>query len=168
MKYELKRWKEKYTAQLQSVSGNVNTDKMADDIFVLPFSEDGAASFINARLCCDDEKEFSRAIIIDDKLCGGIHLAINSGVYAHSAHVTFWVSAEYEHNGVMTNALREFIDEVYKRYEGIIRISAYPFADNTAARCVLNNCGFELECTMKKAAVLSGVTHDVCIYTILR
>ena len=166
MEFELKRWKEIYTGDLCAAANDPDIARWMDDKFPHPFSEDDAAGFITARLYADDQREYSRAIVIGGHPCGCIHLTVGDGIFSPGADISFWLSPQWQGHGIMTAALREFISEAHSRLS-IRRICARPFAGNTAARCVLNDCGFELEGIMKQAVCKDGVIHDVCIYALL-
>ena len=48
------------------------------------------------------------------------------------------------------------------------RLEARVFSGNGASRRVLEKSGFRHEGTLRRAAVKLGVTHDVCVYGLLR
>lgn len=154
MNIELKRWKEKYTDRLSAV---------ADEEFFGLFGGGDAVGFLNDQMYSDPEKELCRAVIADDDIVGCIQLICGSGILAKNALVTFWLIPELRQQGCMTRALDQFCDMAFSRM-GLWRITAAPDTENTAARHLLNSCGFELESTMKRAGVRNDQPCDLCCY----
>jgi len=167
LEFELKRWKEKYINELASAADCQDVARWMNDSFHSPFTEEHAADFVSARLYADDLREFSRAVIVDGRVAGGIHLEVNDDIYSKTANVSFWLAPQFQHNRIMSDALRLFVRQAFERLD-LARINAFPFAGNTAARCVLNNSGFELEGIMKNAAFKDNCSHNLCIYAFLR
>lgn len=167
MKIQLLRWKEKYIADLQEAADNPNIAKWMTDAFPSPYTIDDAEAFINAQLCADEDAELCRAIVIDGKACGCIGIFPQSDIYSRNAELGYWLAEPYWRKGVMSFAINELCAEAFNKFE-ITRIFAMPFADNTASRQVLNNCGFNLDCIIRRNVLKNGVVHDSCIYSLYK
>lgn len=167
MTCKLLRWKEKYIQELYSLANDPQIARWMDDRFPSPFIESDASAFINARLYADEQREYSRAIVVDERVCGCIHLEMGSGMFHRSASLSFWMGTEWQGRGIMTALLSNFCREAFNLLEAD-RICALTFFDNNRARCVLNTADFELEGIMKNAAIKDGIMHDLCIYALLR
>ncbi len=152
---ELKRWKEKYTGAL-SLFG--------EDFFEL-FGVRDAHEFITERLYADPEREESWAVIIDGEVSGCLQLIAGRGLYSGCGWLLLWLAPERRGQGCMTALLGDFCREAAARL-GLRRITALTPADCTAARCVLNSCGFELDCCHPGAARREGRPLDLCIYSL--
>ena len=166
MEWELKRWKEAYAGQLQSAADAPETAAMMPLDFPTPFTPDDAQAFISAQLLSDDTRILSRAVIVNGAVSGGVTITAKDGIYEKSAELSFWIVPEYRRCGIMSGAVDKLVSKAFGQL-GVTRIYALPFADNVAARRVLNACGFNLEGTMKKAAYRDGVMHDSCLYALI-
>ena len=67
----------------------------------------------------------------------------------------------------MPKAVALIIEKVFEN-EGIHRIYAEIFAENTASARVLEKCGFTLEGILRKGIIKNGVEHDAKLYAFVR
>lgn len=167
MEYQLLRWKEKYTEDLQKAADNPDIAKWMTDEFPSPYSIEDAEDFINAQLCADEDNEFCRAVVIDGKAVGCVGIFPQKGIYSRNAELGYWLAEPYWRKGIMSSAVKEMCEKAFEKYN-LIRIYAIPFADNTASRQLLNSCGFNLDCIIRKNVTKNGEILDSCIYSLYK
>ena len=107
-------------------------------------------AFIESRLCADESRELSCAVVSDGAAIGAIIITVGNGIRSHSAEVVFWLGEDHRGDGIMSRALVSQCKEAFERFP-IVRISAEVLSDNLAARHTLNNAGFTLEATLQKS-----------------
>ena len=165
MKFELKRWKEKYLPALKEyASDKAVCAQMPDG---LPRSAQEAEKYIQRRLLADDEKELCRAVIIDGKPVGAVEITVGSGISRRTAALRFWIAEDFRDQGVMSRAIAQLSELAFERLD-VLRIDAEVPAGNIAARCALNNAGFSLDGTLARRAFIGGKAEDMCIYASLK
>lgn len=166
MQFELKRWKECYAADIASYADDPMLARLMPTDFPSPFSEDDACRMIENCLNADESRFFSRAVIIDGKAVGSVTVEACTGRSCKDGILSFWIGEPFREHRVMTGAVRSACAEAFRTLD-IIRISAYPRADNLAARCVLNNAGFAFEGVRKHSVFVDGIIFDSCTYALL-
>ena len=167
MKFELKRWKDKYLYDLQKYADNPNIARWLRDAFPTPYTIEDAVTYIDGRLSADDSAELCRAIVVDGEAVGSVGVFVGTDVYRRSAELGYWLAEKYWRCGIMSEAVRMICREAFDKFD-IVRIYAEPYADNVASRRVLNNAGFRLEGTMERGVYKNGEMHDYCMYALLK
>lgn len=85
----------------------------------------------------------------------------------HRAEVEFWLAKAYRGHGVMTNALRAFVQYAFENFE-IVRLVAHTLYFNTASIRVLEKNGFILEGRLRKHTRTREGRFDTFIYGLLK
>ena len=67
----------------------------------------------------------------------------------------------------MPRVVNLIVKEVFE-IEGINRIYAEIFAENTASARVLEKCGFICEGILRKGIIKKGIVHDAKLYALIK
>ena len=162
MKYELRKWKISDAEDIVKYANNPKIAANLRDGFPYPYTIDNAKFFINA--CLDkNNKNYLRAITINNKIIGSIGVMFKDDIYKKSAEIGYWLAEPFWRKGIMSEVIIETSEYIFNNYD-IIRIYAEPFATNIGSRKVLENAGFTLEGILLKSVFKNGVILDSCIY----
>ena len=135
---------------------------------LLPYTTENARQFIKyTRDSQINGGEQCFAITLDGKVIGCISYTIQSGCKSNSATIGYYIGKDYWHSGYMPKAVALIIEKVFEN-EGIHRIFAEIFTENTASARVLEKCGFTLEGILRKGIIKNGVEHDAKLYAFVR
>ncbi|GAB4230842.1 MAG: hypothetical protein Kow00109_02760 [Acidobacteriota bacterium] len=97
--------------------------------------------------------------------CGVVSLAQVSREHG-CAELGFWLGSDYWGRGWMTEAVGLALEIAFTRL-GLFRIYASCYADNSAARRVLEKNGFQLEGRLRQAVVKHGARRDYLLFGLL-
>lgn len=150
-------------AALCYVCNNIDRSWLSDRLD--PYTEDDAEQFINR--CAELEAKrlgVYRMIVADGKIVGNISVEIKgSSLYAKTGEIGYFIAAEYQNRGIMTEAVRQICEIAFNELD-ILRIAGNVFEPNMASRRVLENAGFELEGILKNGLYKNGKAYSDCIY----
>ncbi len=165
--FALCRLKEAHLASFVSSVNNPEILRWMRDAMPSPFTEEDARQLIEQVRLCDDSREIYRVIVVDEQAVGCICVCAGKDIYRRSAEIGYWLAQPYWGNHIMTRAVEQMCRLAFERLD-IVRIYAEPFADNIASRTVLSNAGFTLEGIMRQGVVKDGITHDYCMYALVK
>ena len=112
------------------------------------------------------QRVFSFAIISSEgSLAGSIGRRLAYGFGSHQDEVGYWVGAPYRGRGIMTEILPAYVDHLLNN-EGLSRVSAFVFPDNTPSIRLLERCGFVKEGYLHHYLVKDRILRDTLLYAI--
>lgn len=165
MDYELKRWKEKYIKALSGFASDGDVSELLPG--GLPADRAEAEKYIEQRLLADDEREYCRAVLVEEEPSGFIEIITGSGWKRKNARVRFFIVERYRERGVMSKALAQTAKKALEQMD-VVRLEACVREDNLAARRTLNNAGFTLEATLAKRIFNGTECCNMCVYSIVK
>lgn len=135
---------------------------------VMPYTIDDARKFIDyAKAGQLNGGEQCFAICLDGEVIGCISYTIQTGCRSNSAAIGYYLGKEFWHRGIMPRVVNLIVKEVFE-IEGINRIYAEIFAENTASARVLEKCGFICEGILRKGIIKKGIVHDAKLYALIK
>lgn len=100
-------------------------------------------------------------VIIDNEVAGEVSLS--NIIKGHKAKLSFWLGKPFRHKGIMTQALKRYLPEVFKKYK-LVRIYAFVRAFNTSSSRLLERMNFRLEGTLRKNKLKDGKYLDDLVF----
>ncbi|MFB6231417.1 MAG: GNAT family N-acetyltransferase [Salinibacter sp.] len=86
---------------------------------------------------------------------------------SHRARLGYWLAKPYWNRGIMTEAVRRFVDYAFAELE-VVRLTAEVFARNEASARVLQKAGFTQEGRLRRHREKDGTLMDVLYFGLLR
>lgn len=165
--FTLRPWRRSDAAAVAAAADNPRIAANLRNVFPFPYTLEDAEWYVNDCIAQGEERQLTRAIIIEGRAAGSIGIFRKDDVYEKSAELGYWLAEAYWGQGVMTEAVRQICREAFDRFD-ILRIFAEPFADNQGSRRVLEKAGFTCEGTMRGGVFKNGRVHSYCMYALLR
>lgn len=165
--FTLRPWRRSDAEAAASAANNPSIAANLRNVFPSPYTLADAEWYIGDCIAQGEERQLSRAIMIEGKAAGSIGVFVKDDVYEKSAELGYWLAEPYWGRGVMTEAVGQLCREAFKRFD-ILRIFAEPFADNLGSRKVLEKAGFTCEGTMRNGVFKNDRVHSYCMYALLR
>jgi RimJ/RimL family protein N-acetyltransferase len=104
----------------------------------------------------------------EGRLIGAVGFAdISATFQPHKGQIGYWLAKAYWGRGIMTAALRAFVDAIMPKYN-LVRLEAITFDFNTSSQNVLRKCGFSHEGSMKAAYWKNGKYLDAERFALVR
>jgi RimJ/RimL family protein N-acetyltransferase len=129
------------------------------DAFPYPYSLEDAKVFV---MGADSVTFFAIATKLE--AIGSIELMLGKDVHRFTAEMGYWLAEPYWEKGIMTDAV-QFVTTWAFRELGLHRISAEPYATNTASHRVLEKAGFIREGVLHASAFKDGKILDQFLYS---
>lgn len=155
----------------ESVAAAANNEKIAANLrntFPNPYTLADARWYVND--CIEhksDERQITKAIVVDGKAVGSIGVFAKDDVYEKSAELGYWLAEDFWGQGIMTEAVKMICAEAFDRLD-IVRIFAEPFEHNQGSRRVLEKSGFTYEGMMRNGVYKNGRVLSYCMYSLLK
>lgn len=165
--FKLRAWKTEDAESLAQAANNPNIARNLRNAFPNPYTLEAAVWYINDSIANAGKKQINYAIVVDGQAVGSIGIFVKDDIYEKSAELGYWLSEDYWHKGIMSEAVRIICKEAFETFD-IVRIFAEPFADNAGSRGVLEKAGFTYEGTMRNGVYKNGAIHSYCMYSVLR
>ncbi|XP_015875483.2 uncharacterized protein LOC107412264 [Ziziphus jujuba] len=127
-------------------------------------SKDEALTFIKD-VCIPHP--WRRSICIDDRSIGFISVFQGSGEDRCRADVGYGLAVKYWGQGIVTQAMKIAVPQVFKDLPEIVRLQAHTDVENKASQRVLEKVGFEREGLLRKYTIRKGSLRDLVIYSFL-
>ena len=165
-KFILRAW---HSDDIPAIAQAANNEKIASNLrnaFPYPYSEEDARQFICGCIERGENRQITRAIIVDGHAVGSIGVFLGKDIYEKTAEVGYWLAEEYWGQGIMTAAVQQICREAFDKFD-IVRIYAEPFEHNTGSRRVLEKSGFACEGVMRNGAFKNGRVISFCMYALL-
>lgn len=165
--FALRPWQAEDAKAVAAAANNPKIAANLRNVFPNPYTLKDAEWYVSDCIAQGEDRQLSRAILIEGKAAGSIGVFVKDDVYERSAELGYWLAEPYWGHGVMTRAVRQICREAFARFD-ILRIFAEPFADNLGSRRVLEKAGFTCEGTMRNGVFKNGQVHSYCMYALLR
>jgi ribosomal-protein-alanine N-acetyltransferase len=165
MEFQLRSWKLSDAESLAKHADNPDIASKMTDGFPHPYTFEHAVRFIEKFKDQDPIRLF--AIVIQGEAAGGIGIHLQQDIYRFNAELGYWLSADYQRQGIIPRAILQMVDYTFKNFE-VNRIFARPFGSNLASRKALEKCAFRLEARFEKSLVKNGNPEDELVYAIRR
>ena len=98
---------------------------------------------------------------------GGVSLAAQQDIYAHSAELSYWVAPAAWRRGIATRAVGAVTEHAFWTL-GLRRLYARVFIANPASARVLEKNGYLFEGVLRSAALKDGTLQDQQMYARVR
>ncbi|XP_015875457.3 uncharacterized protein LOC107412246 [Ziziphus jujuba] len=127
-------------------------------------SKDEALTFIKD-VCIPHP--WRRSICMDDRSIGFISVFPGSGEDRCRADVGYGLAVKYWGQGIVTQAMKIAVPQVFKDLPEIVRLQAFVDLENKASQRVLEKVRFQKEGLLRKYFILKGVLRDFIVYSFL-
>jgi RimJ/RimL family protein N-acetyltransferase len=164
---KIRQWRESDAPDLASALSNKKILDNLRDGLPFPYTEKDGLDFIKAMLSAEKNDTFPFAVTVDDKAIGSIAVFRQGNIHRLTGELGYYIAEEYWGNGIMTQAVRQICEYVFKNSD-LIRIYAEPFAYNTASCRVLEKAGFQLEGVLRNNAIKNGEVLDMKMYSLIK
>ena len=166
--FTLRPWRQADAASVAAAADNPNIAANLRNAFPSPYTLADAEWYVNDCISKGEERQLTRAIIIEGRAAGSIGVFVRNDVYEKSAELGYWLAEDFWGKGIMTEAVRRMCEEGFAQWDDLLRIYAEPFAHNAGSRRVLEKVGFSLEGVMRRGVYKRGQVFDFCMYALLR
>ena len=161
----IRSWHPDDAGQLASIANDRSIWIMVRDRFPHPYTPDDASAHI-AR-CLSQEPQTNFAIAVDDVVVGAIGYIPGEDINRVRAEVGFWLGAAWRGRGLATEALRGFVDWLW-RTTTLQHLTAAVFTYNPESARVLEKAGFERAFLARKCAIKDGELRDEWNFALVR
>lgn len=165
--FTLRPWEKEDAEAVAVVANNEKIAQNLRNVFPHPYTLADARWYVNDCIAHGEERQITRAIVVDGKTVGSIGIFVKDDVYEKSGELGYWLAEEYWGKGIMTEAVKKICNEAIDRFD-IIRIYAEPFAHNVGSRRVLEKAGFTCEGIMRDGVYKNGNVYSYCMYSLLK
>ena len=132
------------------------------DSFPYPYSPGDAEVFISRVMGADPAAIFAIATRLE--AIGSIGFMLGKDVHRFTAEMGYWLAEPYWGKGIMTDAVQFLTTWAFQELR-LHRISAAPYATNTASHRVLEKAGFIREGILRSSAFKDGKILDQFLYS---
>ena len=164
---KIRQWRESDAPDLAAALSNKKILDNLRDGLPFPYTEKDGLDFIKAMLSAEKNDTFPFAVNVDDKAISSIAVFRQGSIQRLTGELGYYIAEEYWGNGIMTQAVRQICEYVFKNSD-LIRIYAEPFAYNTASCRVLEKAGFQLEGVLRNNAIKNGKVLDMKMYSLIK
>jgi ribosomal-protein-serine acetyltransferase len=113
-----------------------------------------------------DRTSLTYGLFRGDAFLGSIGF-VNFDWPARKTEIGYWISAEEQGKGIVTQSVRTLIAYAFGDLE-LNRVEIRCAASNTRSRAVAERLGFVMEGVLRQSEIRHGVLHDFVIYGMLR
>ena len=164
---KIREWRLSDAVDLAMALSNKKVQDNLRDGLPFPYTEKDSLEYINAMLTADKNDTFAFAVTVYDKVIGSISVFRQGNIHRLTAELGYYISEEYWGNGIMTEAVKQICDYVFRNSD-IIRIYAEPFSYNTASCRVLEKAGFQFEGLLRQNAIKNNKVIDMKMYALIK
>lgn len=161
----LRAWHPHDAASIVRHANDYDVWRFLRDRFPHPYTPHDAEAWL-ARVC-GVSPVLDFAITLDDEAVGGIGLSPGTDIERVSAEVGYWLGRSVWGRGLASAALRSITDYAF-HVLSLERVFALPFASNLASVRVLVKAGYQLEGTLRSAAIKEGRVTDLLLFACTR
>ena len=164
---KIREWRLSDAVDLAVALSNKKVQDNLRDGLPFPYTEKDGLDYITAMLSADKNDTFAFAVTVDDKVIGSIGVFRQGNIHRLTAELGYYISEEYWGNGIMTEAVKQICEYVFRNSD-IIRIYAEPFSYNTASCRVLEKAGFQFEGLLRHNAIKNNKVIDMKMYALIK
>jgi len=154
--------------ELARIANNPAVGRYLRNRFPSPYTVDDANFWINFNINASPVYNFCIAHPESNKIMGSIGLIPGEDVFCRSAELGYWLGEEYWGKGIITEAVKGFVDWVYSNLPQMERLHADIFEDNKASIAVVKRAGFLFEGRLRKAVYKNGKQMDALVHSFIR
>jgi len=158
----IRDWQIQDAPSLAKYANNIKIWINLRDAFPHPYGLEDAEAFISCVAEADPVTMF--AIATGSEAIGGIGLMVGKDVHRYTAEMGYWLAEPYLGKGIMTHAVQFLTTWAFQNLR-LHRISAEPYATNTASHQVLERAGFTREGVLRSSVFKDGKILDQFIYS---
>ena len=137
------------------------------EAFPQPYTAADAQRWIATSLAESPMLNFA-VVALDGTYVGGIGLKPRVDVERRTKELGYWLGRPHWGRGIATSAARGMARWAFDQFPDLLRLEAQAAAANAASCAVLAKAGFQLEGTLRQAAVKNGEIMDMNVYGLLR
>ena len=119
------------------------------------------------RFVMAEQPELHLLLSAGPEVVGGVSLARQRDIYAHSAEISYWITPSWWGRGLATRAVAAATEHAFWKL-GLERLYGRVFLDNPASIRVLEHNGFLHEGLLRAAVRKQGRLHDQALFAKLR
>jgi ribosomal-protein-serine acetyltransferase len=112
------------------------------------------------------QEALALGIFYNRKIIGGIGMHHWDHVL-EKAYLGYWISKEYEGQGIVNKCLERFIDFIFDKV-GLNKLEIHFIPSNKRSACVAERLGFKVEGVLRDSYVVNGVFTDIVITGLLK
>lgn len=127
-------------------------------------SKEEALSFIEQKCI---PHPWWRSVCVDGRSVGFVAARPGSGDDRCRADIGYAIAVEHWGQGIATRAVEMAAPQIFKEFDGIVRLQAFADVENTASHRVLEKAGFTKEGVLRKYFHLKGNILDVVVFSFL-
>ena len=147
-------------------ANNPNVTRHLRERFPQPYTWQAAEEWIaSAQL---ESPPLSLAIVLDDRLIGGIGLAPGTDSRRVSAEVGYWLGEDYWGRGIASGALAEMVCYAFATLPELNRLFSYVDEGHVASIRVLEKNRFRCEGRLIGASIKNGELRNQLLFAITR
>lgn len=153
----------------EDMSMILNNKKVQDNLsngYPFPYAIADAEKFLNTICKKETDDAFRFAIVISEKVVGGITVLRQTNIHHRTGELGYYVSEEYWNKGICTIAVHLICQYVFENSD-IIRIFAESFVRNISSCRVLEKAGFICEGILQSNVVKNDEIIDTKLYAIV-
>jgi ribosomal-protein-alanine N-acetyltransferase len=154
--------------ELARIANNPTVGRYMRNHFPSPYTIDDANFWINFNITASPVYNFCIAHPESNKIMGSIGLIPGEDVHCRSAELGYWIGEEYWGKGIVTEAVKGFVDWTYANFPQMERLHSDIFEDNKASIAVVERAGFLFEGRLRKAVYKNGKHMDALAYSFIR
>jgi [ribosomal protein S5]-alanine N-acetyltransferase len=162
--FTIRSWMPGDEKQLAEQGNNPKIARNLIDTFPSPYTLTDAKKWIKKN---KGPKVTNFAIVINNKVAGGIGYSFKDGDKEHVAVMGYWLGESYWGKGIGTKAAKLITEHIFKDKK-IRRVEAKVYTWNPASKRVLEKSGFTFEGTLRMSTLKAGEIVDEWLYSIVR
>ena len=137
---KIENWKPKHAKSLVTVANNEEIAQALNCNFPYPYTELHAKEWIQyCRKIKDSKDTFERAIVIDDKVAGGVGVYFSDNM--KRAKIGYWLGKNFWGNGIMSEIVSK-ITENLRKIPSLEEIYTVVWKNNIGSKKVLEKNNF--------------------------
>ena len=152
---------------VESIARGADNPKIARwmrNAFPQPYTAGDAKAWISIANSASPLRDFAICQPDGARVIGGIGLKAQNDIHYRTMEIGYWLSEDYWHQGISTEAVTAFADWAFDNFDHLLRLEAEVFEGNVASGRVLEKAGFVLEGRRKMAIEKSGTVMDSLTY----
>lgn len=153
----LREWQRGDENALVEIADNPNVASYMADGFPSPYTKNDAVAWVELNESASEKTHF--AIVVDDRIVGGIGFAPLTAERRLVADIGYWLGEAYWGRGIGTAACEALTAYAFEQF-GLRRLQAAVYVPNVASRRVLEKCGYQVEGLLRNAVIKRGVLLD--------
>ncbi len=106
-------------------------------------------------------------IVRDGTIIGGIHV-YGMDTVLHRGSIGYWIAKQHEGQGIMSSALRAFVEHVWSVYPKLVRLELRVLPGNERSERLAEAGGFTSEGRLRSDFRINGRVEDSLLFGMAR